>query len=101
VTAWAILSEARRRAGLTQRELAARAGTSQAAIARIERGRTSPSLDTLERLVRACGFDLRVQLAPRDRQHERLIDELLQLTPEERLRGLEEMSRLAATARRG
>jgi transcriptional regulator with XRE-family HTH domain len=100
VIAWSILSEARRRAGFTQRELAVKAGTSQAAIARIERGRSSPSLDTLERLVQACGFDLRVQLAPRDKQHERLIDELLQLTPEERLRGLEEMSRLAATARR-
>jgi transcriptional regulator with XRE-family HTH domain len=100
VTAWAILREARRRAGLTQRDLARGAGTSQAAIARIERGRAQPSVDTLRRLVRACGFELRFQLAPRDEHYDRMIDEMLQLTPEERLRRLEGMSRLVSTARR-
>ena len=58
-----LLKEARNRAGLTQRELARRAGTSQAMVARIERGQQSPSVATLERLVRACGLELRVETA--------------------------------------
>jgi len=60
-----ILLEARRRARLAQGELADRAGTSQSAIARLERGHSSPTLSTLERLVRAAGFDLRIELVPR------------------------------------
>lgn len=56
--------DARVRAGLTQRELARRARTSQSAVARIESGAVSPSLETLRRLVAACGFDLRLSLAP-------------------------------------
>jgi len=58
-----LLRDARAGAGLSQRELAQRAGTSQAMVARIERGRQSPSLATLERLVRACGRELRVEAA--------------------------------------
>src|SRR4249919_770683 len=61
-----LLKEARDRAGLTQRELARRAGTSQAMVARIERGQQSPSVATLERLVRACGLELRVETAGGD-----------------------------------
>jgi chemotaxis signal transduction protein/DNA-binding XRE family transcriptional regulator len=61
-----LLSEARRRAGISQRELARRAGTSQAAVARIERGRQSPSAATLRRLVAACGVDLEVTIPPAD-----------------------------------
>jgi transcriptional regulator with XRE-family HTH domain len=62
----AILQEGRRRAGLTQRELAVRAGTSQAAIARIERGRQLPSLETLRRLLRACDLDLDLRIVAHD-----------------------------------
>jgi transcriptional regulator with XRE-family HTH domain len=61
-----LLKEARDRAGLTQRELARRAGTSQAMVARIERGQQSPSVATLERLVRACGLELRVETSGGD-----------------------------------
>jgi transcriptional regulator with XRE-family HTH domain len=96
---WALLREARHRAGLTQRELAERAGTSQAAVARIERGRQSPSLETLQRLVRACGLDLRFHLAPPDGHRERLIDATLALTPEERLRTVEQAARITGAAR--
>ena len=60
-----LLRDAREGAGLSQRELARRARTSQAMVARIERGQQSPSLATLERLVRACGRELRVE-APGD-----------------------------------
>jgi transcriptional regulator with XRE-family HTH domain len=46
-----LLRDARRRHGLTQRQLATRARTSQAAISRIERGVVSPSVDTLAELL--------------------------------------------------
>jgi predicted nucleotidyltransferase/DNA-binding XRE family transcriptional regulator len=53
-----LIRQARRDAQLTQGDLAARAGTSQSAIARYESGLTVPSLSTLERLLRACGRSL-------------------------------------------
>lgn len=59
-----MVADARTRAGLSQRELAQRAGTSQSAIARIESGTVSPSFATARRLLAACGFELRLSLAP-------------------------------------
>jgi len=56
---------ARERAGLSQGELARRAKTSQSAIARLERGRVSPSFSTIQRVVRAAGFDVQVTLVAR------------------------------------
>jgi transcriptional regulator with XRE-family HTH domain len=53
-----LLRDARARAGLSQRALAERAGTSQARISRIENSREDPSVQTLDRLVRACGRTL-------------------------------------------
>jgi transcriptional regulator with XRE-family HTH domain len=61
-----LVKEARKRAALTQRELAERAGTTQSAIARLESGRTSPSFEDVERLMRLGGFQLIVELAPYD-----------------------------------
>ena len=57
-----MLSQARRRAGLTQRGLARRAAVPQPAIARIERGHVSPTVSTLDRLLRATGHV--AELAP-------------------------------------
>jgi transcriptional regulator with XRE-family HTH domain len=59
-----LIKEARKRAGLTQAELAARAGTTQSAIARWERSAVDPGFDTVRRLVRLCGFHLEVALHP-------------------------------------
>ena len=55
-----MVREARRRAQLTQRELAKRAGIPQETIARIERGRANPRVNTLDRLLAACEFGLEV-----------------------------------------
>lgn len=55
---------------LSQRELARRAGTSQAAIAAYEAGRRSPTLETLARIVRAGGLDLRIRLEALDEHDE-------------------------------
>src|SRR6266581_9614028 len=53
-----LIRSARLETHLTQVELAARVGTSQSAIARYEGGKTVPSFQTLERLLRACGRSL-------------------------------------------
>lgn len=50
-----LIRDARKRAELSQAGLAARAKTSQSAVARYEAGATMPSLPTLERLLAACG----------------------------------------------
>ncbi len=55
------LRTARRRAGLSQGALAARAGTSQATISAYESGAKQPSVATLSRLLAATGSHLAVQ----------------------------------------
>lgn len=55
------LIEARTRAELTQAEVAARMGTTQVVIARLESGRAKPSTRTLERFARATGTRLRIR----------------------------------------
>jgi chemotaxis signal transduction protein/DNA-binding XRE family transcriptional regulator len=57
-----LLRTARLRAGLTQRQLAERAGTSQAMVARIEGRRQSPSLSTLRRLLDVCGSNIQLKV---------------------------------------
>jgi transcriptional regulator with XRE-family HTH domain len=54
-TAAHLLRRARTRAGLSQRALAGRAGTSQSAVAAIETGRKEPTVATLQRLLAATG----------------------------------------------
>lgn len=54
------VNQARRAAGLSQRELSRRSAVAQSAIARIERGQQVPRTDTLEKLLAACGFELRL-----------------------------------------
>lgn len=60
----AVIRSARLRNGLTQGDLARRAGTSQPVISAYEHGRRDPSLTTLSRLVAATGERLRVTSAP-------------------------------------
>ena len=60
-----LIRRARRRAGLSQAQLAHRVGTTQSAIARLERGATSPSFERMHELVNACGFNLSTALEPR------------------------------------
>lgn len=59
-----LLSAVRRAHKLDQQTLARRAGTSQAQISRIERGKTSPSVSTLQRLLRAMGEQLEISSTP-------------------------------------
>jgi ribosome-binding protein aMBF1 (putative translation factor) len=61
------LIEARSRAGMTQAQVAAAMGTTQAVIARLEGGRVKPSTRTLERFAKATGTRLRIRFEPHDR----------------------------------
>ncbi len=58
------IRQARLDANLSQVDLAARAGTSQSALARYETGVALPTLPTLERLLTACGRRLEIQTPP-------------------------------------
>jgi len=120
-TASRLLVSARSSAGLTQRDLARRARTSQSVIARIESGATSPSWKTLERLLKCAGFELQAVLRPRPllrprlglkptaafqrgtRNRSHMLDDvarILRLTPEQRLLELRNAARFFAAAKR-
>jgi transcriptional regulator with XRE-family HTH domain len=95
-----ILREARLRAGLSQAELARRAGKPTSVIGRWERDEVRPSLETLREVVRACGLDLTIRLAPSDREQDSGIASSLALTPSERLKQLEIAAQFVLEARR-
>ncbi len=80
-----LLREARLRVGLTQKQLATRAGTSQPAIARWESGAVQPSLERLRELIRACGLELTYGLANYDDSYDEWIERYLALPTEERI----------------
>ena len=89
-----LLREARRRHGLTQAHLAARARTSQAAISRIERGLVSPTVATLAQLLDLMGEELALDATPIDYGHDRtLFARTLRETPERRIANQSEWSR--------
>jgi predicted nucleotidyltransferase/ribosome-binding protein aMBF1 (putative translation factor) len=62
VTAGVLLRQARKRAGLSQVDLAARAGVTQSVISAYESGQRQPSIPALARLVDATGFELTMGL---------------------------------------
>ncbi len=95
-----LVREARKRAGLTQAELAARAGTTQSAIARVESGAVAPSLKRLTELVRAAGFDIDVRLVPYDEHDLSIALRNRTLTPEQRLDNMLNAQRFGAELRR-
>jgi predicted transcriptional regulator len=61
------VAERRMAKGLSQRELAELVGTTQSAIARLERGGRPPRIDTLLRIADALDCELVVELEPRTR----------------------------------
>lgn len=79
---------ARRRARLTQRELASRLGCRQATIARWERGDRQPAFEDVRDAAGACGFQLDAHLLPEDRSWWPQIAAQLERTPAQRVRQL-------------
>lgn len=94
------IREARRRAGLTQVELADRLGTSQAAIWRWERGLVEPAWGSVLRATSACGFALEGDFHEVDPDEWRLVEVGRDRTPAERLHALEHYSRFVTEGRR-
>lgn len=77
---------------MTQAELADRLGTSQPAVAKLERPGANPTVETLDRVLRATGHRLTLDAPARvPGVDESLIRKQLELTPAERIRGLEAM----------
>lgn len=56
--------DARKTAGLTQKQLAERTGIAQADISRLENGNANPSLKTLQRLAKGMGMRMQIQFIP-------------------------------------
>jgi transcriptional regulator with XRE-family HTH domain len=95
-----LLRDVRKRHGLTQAQLAARAQTSQAAISRIERGLVSPSVATLAQLLDLMGEELSLEAHPIDYGIDAtLFDLTLSLTPEERIEAQARASGLVSELR--
>jgi transcriptional regulator with XRE-family HTH domain len=98
-----LLSEARRRAGLSQAELARRAGKPTSVIGRWERGEVKPSLETLREVIRAAGLELGFTLSNADEDdHDlALIRRSLARTPAERFAHGQRAARQIAQTWRG
>jgi len=91
-----LIRATRRRTGATQEQLARRLGTTQSAVAKLERDDSNPTLRTVTDALAALGHDLRLEAVPRATTvDESLIRRQLELTPAERLRQLEAMHRQA------
>ena len=56
--------DARKKSGLTQKELAARTGIAQADISKLENGNANPSLRTLKRLAAGMGMKIKLEFSP-------------------------------------
>ncbi len=80
-----MIRTARCRAGLSQRDLAARTGVAQPTIARIERGQADPRIGTLTRLLAACGATLTAASIPGHGIDRSQMRELLVLSARERV----------------
>jgi transcriptional regulator with XRE-family HTH domain len=98
-----LLADARRRAGLTQAQLASRLGISQSAVAKLERDDANPTVRTLERALRATGHRIEARRVLPNID-ESLIRAQLALPPAERLRQIErhaaEIAKIAAAGAR-
>src|SRR5260370_28991352 len=88
-----VMRVARRRAQLTQVELARRLGTSQAAVWRWECGVVEPSWSTVLRAASACGMAVNVSLQDVDPDEWRLVEAGRNRPPADRLHELEPVSR--------
>ncbi len=91
-----LLKSARLEIMLSQAQLAQRLGVSQAAIAKLERPGSNPTVETLDRALRSTGQQLELRTHPwKPSVDETLIAQQLRMTPEQRLAQLESMYRWA------
>ncbi len=95
-----LVREARRRAGLTQAELAERAGVPKSTVGRIESGARTPSTEMVERLVRASGLNVSVSLSDPDPGTDSMFERTLCRSPAERLADATRVARFVLRGRR-
>ena len=95
-----LVREARRRARLTQAELAERAGVPKSTVGRIESGARTPSTEMVERLVRASGLNVSVSLSEPDPGTDSMFERTLRRSPAERLADATRMARFVLRGRR-
>jgi ribosome-binding protein aMBF1 (putative translation factor) len=88
------MRQSRRRAGISQRELAHRLHTKQSVVGRWESLATSPTLESVTSVALACGFAIEWRLTPVDPDLERVISEQLRRTPAERVSSAVNLARL-------
>lgn len=86
-----MIREARYEAGLTQAQLATRLGVSQSAIAKLEREGSNPTVETLDRTLRAAGFRLQLIAPAWGGIDQSLIRQALKRSPAERIKSVERM----------
>ena len=101
-SAAAVIRKARAHAAMTQTQLAGRAGLTQSAIARLERGDSNPTVATLTNVIAAAGQRLVLDIEPhRASFDEGQLRERLAMSPSERLANFTASTRsLGAMTRR-
>lgn len=88
-----LIKVARKRAGLTQAQLAEKTGTSQPAIARWEAGDRDPGFSTLQRLIRACDLEMSIALNQTDSHDLGLALQTREMTPGQRVESMLDWTR--------
>jgi transcriptional regulator with XRE-family HTH domain len=95
-----VVERCRKEQGLSQRSLARRAGTTQAAVSRIERGLTTPTWETVRSLLLAMGYEPDLQLRRLSGRWDPVhLAAYRRRSPEERLRLALSANRLAGRMR--
>ena len=97
--AGALVRELRALAGLTQRELADRLGTTQSSVSAWERGHDVPRVDTLGRIASVCGFEADLGFRRHDDVDRTQIRQQLRMTTEDRVASSENISELVGLGR--
>ncbi len=95
-----LVREARRRSGLTQAQLAQRAGVPKSTVGRIESGARVPSTDLVERLVQAAGWSVSVSLSEPDPGTDSMFERTLRRSPAQRLADATRAARFVLRGRR-
>ncbi len=95
-----LVREARRRSGLTQAELAERAGVPKSTVGRIESGARVPSTKMVECLVRAAGWNVSISLLEPDPGTDSMFERTLRRSPAERLSDATRAARFVLRGRR-
>ncbi|MBR2208471.1 MAG: helix-turn-helix transcriptional regulator [Synergistaceae bacterium] len=69
---------ARKKSGMTQKEISEKAGIAQPDISKLESGNANPSVRTLQRLANAIGMELEIKFQPIRKKENKVENQLLQ-----------------------